>query len=310
MRHRGRASPLPRRRRSPPSRRRFQPWARSRGSRPPTAGGTSSASSSPMPCLPDHPQRPSTSPGIATSRRFRPRWPRPSSSAMAAPPPGDRTGSIRHREPRGCTSGSGTLGLSRVRRASTRITAGRSRWPSASASSKLQTRPSAMRRLHAWRPRSASRSMPTSAARRIRSSSQSIRSSAKVRVCGLPQYEPIRSARSKSDQRRRPSRPRGLRWCARGTTWRLRGSPCKSREVISSLVCVLPAARLTSRFRRTSAFARSRSANALREFFTTRFPSLRSVQMRLLDRRSEGDPARFDRIAEDGSRRRDATTST
>ena len=67
VRQRGRAPFLPRRRRSPPSRCRSRPWARSRGSRPPTAAGTSSASSSPIPCPPDHPLRPSTSPGIATS---------------------------------------------------------------------------------------------------------------------------------------------------------------------------------------------------------------------------------------------------
>ena len=60
--------------------------------------------------------------------------PRPSSSAMAVPPPVDRSGSIRHQEPRGCTSGSRMLGPSRVRRASTRITADRSRWPFASVS--------------------------------------------------------------------------------------------------------------------------------------------------------------------------------
>jgi hypothetical protein len=40
--------------------------------------------------------------------------------------------------------------------------------------------------------------MPTSTARRVRSSSQSIRSSAKVRVAEFPQYEPIRSTRSES----------------------------------------------------------------------------------------------------------------
>jgi len=40
--------------------------------------------------------------------------------------------------------------------------------------------------------------MPTSTARRVRSSSQEIRSSAKVRVAGFPQHEPIRSTRSKS----------------------------------------------------------------------------------------------------------------
>ena len=47
---------------------------------------------------------------------------------------------------------------------------------------------------HYWR----SRSIPTSTARRVRSSSQSISRSAKVRVFGFPQYSPIRSARSKS----------------------------------------------------------------------------------------------------------------
>jgi hypothetical protein len=40
----------------------------------------------------------------------------------------------------------------------------------------------------------ASRSIPTSTALSVRSSSQLIRSPAKVRVLGLPQYEPIRSA--------------------------------------------------------------------------------------------------------------------
>jgi hypothetical protein len=45
---------------------------------------------------------------------------------------------------------------------------------------------------------SLTRNMPTSAARRIWSSSQSIGSSAKVRVFGFPQNSPIRSARSKS----------------------------------------------------------------------------------------------------------------
>ena len=39
----------------------------------------------------------------------------------------------------------------------------------------------------ASRPRSASRKIPTSTARSVRSSSQSIRSSAKVRVFGFPQ---------------------------------------------------------------------------------------------------------------------------
>src|SRR5919197_2313101 len=41
--------------------------------------------------------------------------------------------------------------------------------------------------------RSMSRSIPTSTARSDRSSSQSIRSSAKVRLCGLLQNSPIRS---------------------------------------------------------------------------------------------------------------------
>jgi hypothetical protein len=40
--------------------------------------------------------------------------------------------------------------------------------------------------------------MPISTARSVRFSSQSIRSSAKVRVFGFPQNSPIRSARSKS----------------------------------------------------------------------------------------------------------------
>jgi hypothetical protein len=151
VRQRGRAPLLPRRRRSPPSRCRSQPWARSRGSRPPTAVGTSSASSSPIPCPPDHLLRPSTSQRIATSLRFHPRWPRPSSSAMAVPQPADRSGSIRPQEPRGCTSASGTLGLSRVRRASTRITAGRSRWPSSSISASIR-RERATIRMMAARP--------------------------------------------------------------------------------------------------------------------------------------------------------------
>jgi hypothetical protein len=42
--------------------------------------------------------------------------------------------------------------------------------------------------------------MRTSAARSVRSSSQSIRNSAKVRVLGSPLYEPIASARSKLGQ--------------------------------------------------------------------------------------------------------------
>jgi hypothetical protein len=132
VRQRGRAPPLPRRRRSPPIRRRSQPWARSRGSRPPTAAGTLSVSSSPIRFPPDHRLRPWTSPGIATSLPSHPRWPRPSSSAMAVPPPVDRSASMCQQEPRGCTSGWGMLGGSRVRRASTRITADRSRWRSAS----------------------------------------------------------------------------------------------------------------------------------------------------------------------------------
>ena len=74
----------------------------------------------------------------------------------------------------------------------------------------------------------------------------------------------IELARMAPDQRRRPSRPRGFRCPARGTMWRLRGSPCKSREVISSYVCVFSAARLTNRFRRASAFAPCRFVNAAR----------------------------------------------
>jgi hypothetical protein len=69
------------------------------------------------------------------------------------------------------------------------------------------------------------------------------------------------------DQRRRPSRPRGFR-CPGGTgTCMSRGTPCHSRLPIP--VGIFFAARLTSRFRRTSAFARSRSANALRECLIT-----------------------------------------
>jgi hypothetical protein len=71
-------------------------------------------------------------------------------------------------------------------------------------------------------------------------------------------------ARMVPDQRRRPSRPRGFRCPTRGMMWRSRGSPCQSREVISSYVFVFPAARLTSRFRRVSAFARCRFANDAR----------------------------------------------
>ena len=115
-----------------------------------------------MPCRPDHPQRPSTSPGIATSLRFHRRGARPSSSAMAVPPPEDPTGSIHHQEPRGCTSASATLGPSRVRRASTRTTADRSTWPFASVSADGYLR-------------SVSRSIPTSTARSAPSSSQSIK---------------------------------------------------------------------------------------------------------------------------------------
>jgi hypothetical protein len=76
--------------------------------------------------------------------------------------------------------------------------------------------------------RLASRSIPTSTARSVRSSSQSIRSSAKVRVLGLPQYEPIASARSKSCPVA-DVQPKGVRlirtwsWCSqvRLTTTRL-----------------------------------------------------------------------------------------
>jgi hypothetical protein len=50
--------------------------------------------------------------------------------------------------------------------------------------------------------RSISRSIPTSTARSVRSSSQSINSSAKARVCGWLQNSPIRSARSRSGRRR------------------------------------------------------------------------------------------------------------
>jgi hypothetical protein len=42
--------------------------------------------------------------------------------------------------------------------------------------------------------------MPRSTARSVRSSSQSISSSAKVRFLGFPQNSPIRSARSKSGE--------------------------------------------------------------------------------------------------------------
>ena len=48
--------------------------------------------------------------------------------------------------------------------------------------------------------RPPSRSMPTSSARSVRSSSQSIGSSAKARLSGCPQNSPILSARSKSGQ--------------------------------------------------------------------------------------------------------------
>jgi hypothetical protein len=141
VRQRGRALSRPRRtlRRTRQTRRRSRPWARSPGSSPPMAAGTSSASSSPMPSPPDHPLRALTSPGIGTSHRFHRHLPRPSSSAMAEPPLVDRIGSVCRREPRGCTSASRMLGLSRVRRASTRITAGRSRWPSGSTSARLLT---------------------------------------------------------------------------------------------------------------------------------------------------------------------------
>jgi hypothetical protein len=46
--------------------------------------------------------------------------------------------------------------------------------------------------------RSISCSIPTNTARSVPSSSQSIRSSAKVRVCGVPQYAPTAWARAKS----------------------------------------------------------------------------------------------------------------
>jgi hypothetical protein len=63
--------------------------------------------------------------------------------------------------------------------------------------------------------------------------------------------------------------------------WRSRGSPCQSREVISSWVFFFSAARLRSRFRRVAAFARSLSAKALRSRFIT-LPSS--------DRIATGDP--------------------
>jgi hypothetical protein len=50
--------------------------------------------------------------------------------------------------------------------------------------------------------RSASLSVPTNTARSVRPSSQSISSSAKVRVFGCPQNSPIRSVRSGSGRRR------------------------------------------------------------------------------------------------------------
>jgi hypothetical protein len=49
-----------------------------------------------------------------------------------------------------------------------------------------------------YRFRSISRNMPTSTARSVRSSSQSISSSANVLVLGFPQNSPTRSARSRS----------------------------------------------------------------------------------------------------------------
>ena len=52
------------------------------------------------------------------------------------------------------------------------------------------------------RTRSPFRNMPTSTARSVRSSSQSISNSANVRLCGLLQNSPIRSARSKSGSMR------------------------------------------------------------------------------------------------------------
>jgi hypothetical protein len=65
--------------------------------------------------------------------------------------------------------------------------------------------------------RSASRSIPTSTARSVRSSSKSISSSARVRVFGSPENSPIRSARSLGNWeggRRYPGMTRDFAECA------------------------------------------------------------------------------------------------
>jgi hypothetical protein len=72
---------------------------------------------------------------------------------------------------------------------------------------------------------------------------------------------------SLSIHRRRPSRPRGFRCPARGTSWRSRGSPNHSPAFISSGCCIFSTHRLLYRFRRIAAFDRSLFPKSLRNRF-------------------------------------------